>query len=229
MSGATRPALRAVFFDLDDTLCDTIGTRPQRARRAFERLVLDHPRLDADILVARALEQMGPPRSARGVPRVLEELGVADTQAGRQAVDFWFFVGCSELLRPFPGVRETLPQLSRRYALGLVTNGGAELQRNKFLALRLDTHIRHVVISEEMGFDKPDPRIFCHALSLAGVAPGEAAFVGDRLDIDVAGAKAAGMRAVWFNHWGGALDDISPRPDAVIRRFAELPEVLERL
>ncbi len=37
------------------------------------------------------------------------------------------------------------------------------------------------------------------------------------------------MRAVWFNHWGGALDNDSPQPDAVIQRFAELPEALERL
>ena len=89
--------------------------------------------------------------------------------------------------------------------------------------------ISHFVVSDMVGCEKPDPRIFQQALALADVAPHEAVFVGDRLDIDVGGAKAAGMRAVWFNHWGGSLDDDSPQPDAVIERFSELPAMVERL
>jgi len=52
--------------------------------------------------------------------------------------------------------------------------------------------------------------------------------VGDRLDVDIGGAKAARVRAVWFNHWGGRLEG-SVDPDAVIARFRELPDLLRRL
>ncbi len=157
----SEPRVRAVFFDLDDTLCDTIGTREARARRAFEYLCRTQSGLDADLLVRRALEPLAEPRSALGVRGVLEE---------------FFFV-----------------------------------------------------VSAGAGYEKPDPRIFQHALSLAEVEPAEAVFVGDRLDVDVGGAKAAGMRAIWFNHWGGKLDGASPGPDAVIERFVELPGVLNAL
>ncbi|MBI2913579.1 MAG: HAD-IA family hydrolase [Chloroflexi bacterium] len=226
MSGATTSALRAVFFDLDDTLCDTIGTRQARVQRACQVLCRAYPHLDADELLARVMRP-APERIVWGVPRTLAELGLLETPAGREALGIWFFEGCYDLLKPLPGVVPTLAELRRSHLLGVITNGDGKLQRAKWLRLSLGIDL--VVISAECGFEKPDPRIFAHALSLAGVEPHEAIFVGDRLDVDVGGAKAAGMRAVWFNHWGGHLDNDGPQPDAVIERFSRLPEVLEQL
>jgi putative hydrolase of the HAD superfamily len=215
--------LHAVFFDLDDTLCDTIGTREARARMAFEALARERPDLDGEELVARVMEPTGN-RVVRGVPAVVEELRLAGSKAGRAATSVWLFDGCIGLLRAFEGVAETVDRLRDDYTLGVITNGDGKLQRAKWL--RLSLGIELVVISGECGFEKPDPRIFEYACSLAGVAPREAAFVGDRLDVDIAGAKATGMRAVWFNHWGGVLDGARPAPDAVIERFPELVDVL---
>ncbi len=218
--------LRAVFFDLDDTLCDTIGTRPERARKAFERLCQDYPALEAGSLVARALKGMDELRSARGVRQVLEELGLAETMAGEEALRI--FVGYHDPIKPFPGVVDTVRLLGESYPLGVITNGQEWYQRGKLIHLGLDSCIQHFVASRSVGYEKPDPRIFSHALSLAGVEPSEAVFVGDRLDIDVGGAKAAGMRTVWFNHWDSNLAGDSPQPDAVIERFGELPDALAR-
>jgi len=218
--------LHAVFFDLDDTLCDTIGTREARARLAFEALSCHRPGLGCEEFVARAMEPIGD-RVVRGVPAVVGELGLAGSEAGRAAIGAWFFDGCIELLRGFEGVAETVDRLRGDYTLGVITNGDGKLQRAKWLRLSLGMEL--VVISGECGFEKPDPRIFEHALSLAGVEPREAAFVGDRLDVDIAGAKATGMHAVWFNHWGGVLDCARPAPDAVIERFPELVDVLRLL
>lgn len=218
-------SIRAVFFDLDDTLCDTIGSRPGRTRRALEWLCAEYADLDLDRLIARAMEPVDE-RIVRGVPRLLDELGLRETKAGREATGIWFFAGCYDLLKTVPDAVEVLERLRETYVLGVITNGDGELQRGKLKHLGLA--LPHVVISGEFGCEKPDPRIFHHALSLCGVRPQEAVFVGDRLDVDVAGAKGAGMRAVWFNHWGGSLDG-SVRPDAAIERFQELPEVLELL
>jgi HAD superfamily hydrolase (TIGR01509 family) len=68
--------------------------------------------------------------------------------------------------------------------------------------LRLDRFLRHVTLSGVVGYEKPDPRIFAAALAEAGVRPDEAVFVGDRLEVDVTGAKAARMRTVWCNRRG---------------------------
>lgn len=235
------PTIRAVFFDLDDTLCDTIGTREARARLAFEAVRASLPALSCDDFVARVMERRDA-RDVHGVPAVIQDLGLGDTKAGRAAIGVWFFDGCINLLRPFEDVAETVDRLRKDYTLGVITNGGGKPQRLKWLHLKLGAgklqrlkwlHLKLgidiVVISEECGFEKPDPRIFAHACSLARVSPPEAVFVGDRLDVDIAGAKAARMRAVWFNHWGGSLDRASPTPDAVIERFAELPAVLAGL
>jgi len=215
--------IRAVFFDLDDTLCDTIATREARARLAFEALAGEYAHLDGEAFVSRVMERRDE-RDVRGVPAVIHELGIVETEAGRAAIGAWFFEGCIELLRPLEGVAETIEWLRRDYALGVITNGGGKLQRAKWLHLQLGIDL--VVISAECGFEKPDPRIFEYALSFAGFEPRETIFVGDRLDVDIAGARAAGMRAVWFNHWGGSHDGASAAPDAVIERLVALPSVL---
>ncbi|MCH8814960.1 MAG: HAD family hydrolase [Chloroflexi bacterium] len=218
--------VRAVFFDLDDTLCDTTGTRTERAERCLARLRLDHPDVDPEMFVERVLEPTAAPRGIRGVPQVVDELGLANSPAGRQAIRMWFFVDAYDLLHTLPGVRETLPAMSDRYSLSVVTNGDDDIQRGKFRHLALAEHISHLVISANVGYEKPDPRIFEHALELVGVPASEALVVGDRLETDVVGAKAAGISSVWFDHWNDEPRAGDPRPDAVITAFDQLPDVL---
>ena len=138
----------------------------------------------------------------------------------------WFFVDCYDLIRPLPGVCEIVPALSETYSLGIVTNGKNDIQRGKLRHLEVRSHIPHVVISENVGREKPDPRIFEHALDLAGVPASEALFVGDRIETDVAGAKAAGMRAIWLNTWADEPEPADTEPDVVITSFEQLPEAI---
>ena len=221
----SKPAVQAVFFDLDDTLCDSIGARPERARKALENFCRYHPEHDLEEIVARVL-QPDPTldREVRGLRRIFAELGLEESEGARAAYDIH-----SSYFTPihcFEGVPETLQALSQQFVLGVITNFEEWYQRRKFEQLPIVGLISHFVVADMVGFEKPDPRIFAHALSLAGVAAREAVFVGDRLDVDIAGARGAGMRAVWFNHWGGSLDGAPATPDAVIERFNELPEVL---
>jgi FMN phosphatase YigB (HAD superfamily) len=208
-------SLRAVFFDLDDTLCDTIGSRPERARKAFERLCGEYPHLDADQLVERAVAQMQEPRWARGILPLLEEMGLAQTAAGTAALRV--FLTHFAPIRLFPEVEQTLIRLGEKYALGIISNAQEWYQRAKLVHLGLEPLIRYFVVSDSVGYEKPDPRIFLHALALAGVQPDEAVFVGDRL---------VSMRAVWLNRSGATIPDGVPRPDWVVQHFHDLPTVL---
>jgi putative hydrolase of the HAD superfamily len=87
-------------------------------------------------------------------------------------------------------------------------------------------------ISEELGFEKPDPRIFAHAIDQAGAEPHLTAMVGDRLDNDIRPARAAGMLGVWLLR-GEAPDeptaDQAAEADVCIRSLDELPAALQRL
>jgi putative hydrolase of the HAD superfamily len=98
--------------------------------------------------------------------------------------------GATTLLR---GLRD------RGVKRGLITNG-QPTQRVKVEAMRLTSLLEVMVISEEVGMKKPDPRIFRMALERLGVDASEAVFVGDNLELDI-----AGMRAVWLNPDGKEL------------------------
>ncbi len=125
-------------------------------------------------------------------------------------------------------VRPCLAALSGRYRFGVIANQPSAVKE----ALRrdgLDGQLEVWGISDDVGLEKPDPRLFVYALTLADVAPRNAVMVGDRLDYDVRPAKAAGMRTVWLLR-GEAPDDPTPaqlaEADAAIRSLDELPDVL---
>lgn len=92
----------------------------------------------------------------------------------------------------FPEVRATLERLAERFELGIISNFDRRL-RVILDELAIAPHFRHVVISSEVGADKPDPWIFEHALRLAGVQPNEALHVGDEPAADWEGAERAGL------------------------------------
>jgi hypothetical protein len=98
-------SLRAIFFDLDDTLCDTIGTRGERIRKAFERVCADYPQLDVEQLCGRALEHtralesLHEPRAVRAIQMVLQELELSETEAAKEAIRV--YVGHHEQLALF--------------------------------------------------------------------------------------------------------------------------------
>ena len=100
----------------------------------------------------------------------------------------------------YPEAEAFLAEARRRgLALALLTNGVPDLQREKLVGAGLAHHFSLVLISGEVGIGKPDPRLFRMALCAFGVAPEEAAMVGDNPQKDVRGARLAGVRAVWVD------------------------------
>jgi putative hydrolase of the HAD superfamily len=108
--------------------------------------------------------------------------------------------GLLEHLECYPGV---LPQLEQLAASGqslvIVTNGDSKQQRAKLERTGLIRVITGAVISGELGFKKPDPRVFEAAYALAG-GDGVAWMVGDHITADIAGARALGWATAWVGH-----------------------------
>ena len=221
--------IRAVFFDLDDTLCPTSSTREARARLAHEVLTQSGHEVEFDAFFASVVEYDPALKFIRGMTHALTQLGLHETEAGKIAHDLWFFEGCEHLVRPFDGCTELLAVLAELHKVGVITNGPIRPQAIKFRALGMMEHFHAdlFVTSEHAGCFKPDERIFRYALERAGVEPHEAVHVGDSLEADVAGALGAGMRAVWFNAKHEApVEGIVP--DATVTSYAELAAVLEK-
>lgn len=223
-----RSRIRAVFFDLDDTLCNTSISRPERARLAFDCLCSDGFSLDFEAFF-KAITSRDPATGfTRGIEPVLEEYGLTQTSVGAKARGYWFFDGCTDLLRPNPRMVETMHLLRTEYRLGVITNGPLRVQRQKFDAIGVNDCFELFVASGEVGYHKPAIEVFRYALDRMGVEPAEAAMVGDYPELDVLGAQRAGMTGIWFNP-----EDKPPHPsivpDATIRSFAELPATFAAL
>lgn len=128
-------------------------------------------------------------------------------------------------------VRPCLEALSGRYRLGIIANQPSVV-RDAIRRDGLDGYFEVWAVSDDVGVEKPDPRLFAHALDVARVAAGRSAMVGDRLDYDVRPAKQVGMRAVWLLR-GEAPDEPTPEQladaDAAIVGLRELPATLEAM
>lgn len=117
---------------------------------------------------------------------------------------------------------EVLDELqARRIRLGMVTNGSIRMQSKKIETLQIAGYFQKIVVSEEAGVDKPDPKIFRDALAGLDVAPEEAWFVGDHPEKDIMGAQRLGMRAFWMEGWQDWPDGLDV-PHTTIRCLGDL-------
>ncbi len=124
-----------------------------------------------------------------------------------------------------PGARETLAVLrARGYRLGLVSNtpwGSPDyLWRGQLERFGLARFFEVTCFSSDVGFRKPDPRIFRAALKALDVPAGRAVFIGDEPEADIGGAHAAGLGSVWVDRHH--CDPPDPAADVTIRHLADL-------
>lgn len=126
-----------------------------------------------------------------------------------------------------PDAEAVLADLARDHELALLSNGAADVQREKLSRTTLPRYFAAIVISGEIGVGKPDPRVFSMALQRLGADAGDTIMVGDSLPRDVVGAQRAGLRAVWVGR--GATPDAGIIPDATIERLSDLRAALDAL
>lgn len=229
--------MRAVLFDLDDTLFDhQYSTRAAlEAVRgchdcfravAFDELDRTHARfleeLHHDVTFGRiALDDARRERFRR----LFEAMGVAADASLTAMAAAAYRERYQTVRRAIDGAGALLTRIRSRARVGIVSNNLLEEQAEKLRHCGLDRFIDTLVVSGEAGVSKPDPRIFRIALDRLGCEPAEAVMIGDSWTADVAGARAAGIRAIWFNPAG------RERPDASVPRLASLapPDVPMRM
>ena len=127
----------------------------------------------------------------------------------------------------FPEVEGVLKTLQERYQLALLTNGAADMQRDKIAGSHLEPYFKTIVISGEVGIGKPDPQVFQLALAPLAAQPSEAVMVGDSLFRDISGAQQTGIKAIWINRCGMNEPEAAIIPDAHITSLTQLRTVLE--
>lgn len=132
-----------------------------------------------------------------------------------------------ELQDPLPGAEEILRRLQKAgVRVGLLTNGAADLQREKIETSGLGMFFDAAVVSGEVGTGKPEPAIFHYLLEQLGVTPCEALMVGNSLARDIVGGKRAGLRTCWLALEGEDEPVGLVEPDYIIRSLGELPPLV---
>ncbi|WAC41953.1 YjjG family noncanonical pyrimidine nucleotidase [Pedobacter sp. SL55] len=120
----------------------------------------------------------------------------------------------------FESAEKMLTYLKDKYQLHIISNGFKEAVVTKMRVSNLNPYFKNVVISEDVGVNKPDKAIFEHALNLAQAQKQESIMIGDSLEADVYGAQNFGMRAIFFNPLK------ANKPDDVREQIHHLEELL---
>lgn len=124
-----------------------------------------------------------------------------------------------------PGAEELVRYLAKKYPLTVVTNGFIEVQYEKFDKSGLRDCFSHIVLSEEVGCQKPNPRIYEEALRMNGVSAAEAVMIGDSWNSDIQGAINAGIDQIWIRK----SKDPLPEGQSATYLVQSLSEVMEIL
>lgn len=225
--------IRAITLDLDDTLWE-IGPVIERAEAGLWRWLCENfPKIPqrfapADLLRMRervAEQWADRSHDFRFLRRKVLAMVAEECGYGADLVDpaFEVFDAARNDVALFPDVVPALEILAEGFTLVAVTNGNANLQ-----AIGIRHLFADVVTAVEAGAAKPAPLIFANAVRRTGVAPFEVLHVGDHPEIDVAGARRAGMRTAWMNRNGDAWPRSLPAPDAVVASVTELADLLRR-
>lgn len=234
---------RALLLDLDDTILDDSGSVNNSWRDACVGHADRLAPLDA-VTVLEAIRTTSkwfwddPDRHREGrlqleaarrevVRLALADLGIEDTELAACIGDAYSHrrdVGMAPLPEAIDTVR-WLRDSGRR--LALLTNGAAVAQRKKISRFELGDLFDAILVEGELGFGKPDERVYRRALNALGVEPPDAWMVGDHLEFDVAAPQRLGLCGVWIDRRGRGLpDDTTVKPNHIVRSLGELRSLI---
>jgi len=229
---------KAILLDLDDTILEDSGVTVECWREACVASCAPDMGVGADALLEAIQKTRGwywsnPARHRDGrldLDRARQEvvsiaLATLDLDVPALAQDVARRYGAmrDERIRPFPDAVETVRWLrARGFRLALLTNGNAISQRAKVDRFQLAELFQVILIEGELGFGKPDPRVYTMALDALQATPEEAWIVGDNYEWEVAAPKRLGMTSIWVDVMGRGLPKHEIVPDRVIRTLSEL-------
>ena len=212
--------IKAILFDLDDTLLDRTSSLAEFVKAHYQRFKLDHVAYETYHRRFMELDQRGYAAKPQMFQTLIDDFAVpASVEALLDDFQQAAWNSCTLL----PDAAAVLAELRvRGYKLGVITNGEDWSQMRKLHVTGLLPLVDLIVISENEQIKKPDPLIFTRAAERLGVRPEECAFVGDHARNDVYGAGAVGMRTIWYPGEQQWPAELAIAPDYTIHALGEL-------
>lgn len=243
--------LKALFLDMDETLCDTQAANKEATRLMGEELdalygaavdsqsvartyVLGMYRQWSDTQRARyqpIIDQRGEGAFRTQLIRdLLAEQGINDvSEPTAQALLDKFDKDRLSAFHFYPGIEEFLAEARKLFTLVVITNGPEYSQVPKVQAVHLARHVDHIIIGGQEPEQKPAPSIFEKALRLANCEAHEAIHVGDSLAADIAGAHSSGITSVWIQHQQPLDAELGINPHHTVLHPSEVPALIREI
>lgn len=226
-----------IFFDLDDTLWDTVNNAKESLSELYDAHNINrfyesfddfyavyskytttlweqynHGHIDKPTLIK---ERFLAPFRSFGT--------ITEKHALEMNEDFFARIATKKGL--INGALEILDYLKPKYRMHIISNGFTELQDKKISGSGLGGYFDKVVLSDSLGINKPDPRIFNHLLNLAQTESSEVIMIGDNINTDILGAKNSGIDQIWFNPEQSS-DQNNTNPNYEICSLLEIKNIL---
>lgn len=243
--------LKALFLDLDETLCDT-----QRANQQAKHLMSQDLEAQygdnlkgasfAEQYVAGIYREWTDHQHARYMPIIEQQSEEAfrlqlirDLLAERavnnvsdetaRSIQAKFDKDRLKAFDFYPGIPEFLAEARKSFTLVVITNGPEFSQIPKTERVNLAQHVDHIIIGGQEPEQKPALSIFTKALKLANCQAHEAIHVGDSLATDIVGAHNSGITSVWIQHQQPLDAELGINPNHTLLHPSEIPALIDHL
>ncbi|GGG14948.1 HAD family hydrolase [Paenibacillus aceti] len=221
--------IKAILFDLDNTLMDRDWTFQQFARQLIDECLIDMSGEEQARLLAYMIKSDADGyRSKQGYFLELIEKLPWIEKPSLEELTSYYGLNYMTHARAMAYALDTLLQCrASGLKLGIITNGASSHQHNKIDSLQLRPYVDTIVVSGDIGIHKPDPRIYHLALEKLGTSAEETVIVGDHPRNDIWGAAQLGIRGVWLQRahaWDQTLT--GGKPWHTIQQLNELIPLL---
>ncbi len=206
--------IKAAIFDLDETLLNRDKAIEQMFLMILDKCYEDVKHSVKDEMLKKFKEYDKESYGYNDKTKVFEsffdEFPPKYRLPRNDIQDFWNinFPHCFTIN---PNTINIVNTLKMQVKVAIITNGSTQRQKAKIINTNLNSCFEIIIISEEVGFSKPDKRIFELALNKLNVKPEDALFVGDDIEKDIGGCQNANIKGIWFNpHMNKNDTDIKP-------------------
>jgi len=243
--------LKALFLDMDETLCDTSAANARAVQLLAEGLTVRYgEQLDAAALAQAYVDgiyrRWSDTQQARYMPIIelhgeavfrvqllldlLAQRGVENaSEADARTLQSKFDSDRLEAFHFYPGIADFLVEARKLFTLVVITNGPEFSQIPKVEAVNLAAYVDHIIIGGQEPEQKPARSIFEKALKLANCEAHEAIHVGDSLATDIAGAHGSGITSVWIQHQQPLDAELGINPRHTLLHPDEIPALIRDL